>query len=114
MHWAETLKTVSFGAIYSTHYIRTQKTAHPFSNRELGIIPFNTRTLFYDKFQQATLGKTVLIVGIDSEIGSNLKKLLLQRGFIVEGTSRKQKLSLKGVTYLDLKNPNFKLINKKF
>jgi dTDP-4-dehydrorhamnose reductase len=58
--------------------------------------------------------KTVLIVGIDSEIGSNLKKLLLQRGFIVEGTSRKQKLSLKGVTYLDLKNPNFKLINKKF
>jgi broad specificity phosphatase PhoE len=76
LHWAETLKTVSFDAIYSTHYIRTQKTAHPFSNRELGIIPFNTRTLFYDKFQQATLGKTVLIVGHSNTTPAFVNKIL--------------------------------------
>ena len=64
LHWAETLKTVSFDAIYSTNYIRTQKTAAPIAQQQgLTILPYNPRTLFDDEFQQATLGKTVLIVG---------------------------------------------------
>lgn len=63
---------------------------------------------------QSMYSKTILIVGIDSEIGGNLKKSLLQNGFIVEGTSRKKKSLSKGVTYLDLRDPDFKLINKKF
>jgi len=58
--------------------------------------------------------KTVLIIGIDSEIGSNLKKLLLQNGFMVEGTSRKKAIQSNEVFYFDLKKPNFELLNKKF
>ncbi len=64
LHWAETLKTVAFDAIYSTNYIRTQKTAAPIAKQQgLAILPYNPRTLFDEEFQQATRGKTVLIVG---------------------------------------------------
>ena len=56
----------------------------------------------------------ILIVGIDSEIGHALKKLLLQNGFIVEGTSRKKGLLPKGISFFDLKEPRFELIDKNF
>ena len=56
----------------------------------------------------------ILIVGIDSEIGHALKKLLLQNGFIVEGTSRRKGLLPKGISFFDLKEPRFELIDKNF
>ena len=34
--------------------------------------------------------KKILIVGVDSEIGSELKKLTLKNGFEVKGTSRRK------------------------
>jgi len=58
--------------------------------------------------------KKILIIGIDSEIGHALKKLLLQNGFIVEGTSRKKNQLPNGVSFFDLKEPSFKFIDKHF
>ena len=39
IYWAEILKTVSFDAIYSTNYIRTQKTAEPIAKQQQ--LPFS-------------------------------------------------------------------------
>tara|TARA_B100000795_G_scaffold258266_1_gene232225 strand:- start:1866 stop:2654 length:789 start_codon:yes stop_codon:yes gene_type:complete len=58
--------------------------------------------------------KKILIVGIYSEIGTALNKLLLQNGYIVEGTSRDKKKLATGVSFFDLKDPDFKLIDKNY
>jgi len=58
--------------------------------------------------------KTILIVGIDSEIGSELKKLTLKNDFNVEGTSRRNNLIHKKKSFFDLQEPNFASIDKHF
>ena len=58
--------------------------------------------------------KKILIVGIDSEIGSELKKLTLDNGFKVEGTSRRKEFVSKKITFFDLEEPNFESIDNHF
>lgn len=62
--WANVLNHVSFDAIYSTNYFRTIETAQPLAeNKQLKILPYNPRSLNINAFKEATIGKTVLIVG---------------------------------------------------
>jgi 2,3-bisphosphoglycerate-dependent phosphoglycerate mutase len=62
--WAEALKDVSFDMVYSTDYARTQETATPTATQKgLEVQSYDPRTLFDDNFQEATQGKTVLVVG---------------------------------------------------
>ena len=82
LHWAETLKTVAFDAIYSTDYIRTQNTAAPIAQQQgLPILPYNPRILFNDKFQLATKGKKVLIVGHSDTTPAFVNEILGKKKF---------------------------------
>jgi len=58
--------------------------------------------------------KNILIVGVDSEIGSELKKLTLKNGFEVEGTSRRKEFTSKNISFFDLEEPNFESIDMHF
>jgi len=55
----------------------------------------------------------VLIVGIDSQIGSALKRHLNKNGIEVFGTSRKKTIST-NTYYFDLETPNFDIFTEKF
>lgn len=57
--------------------------------------------------------KKVLIVGIESQIGSALKELLINNSFDVKGTTRKKETN-KNTYFLDLEEPDYEVINKKF
>jgi broad specificity phosphatase PhoE len=82
LHWAETLKTVAFDAIYSTNYIRTQNTAAPIAQQQgLPILTYNPRTLFNAEFQGATKGKTVLIVGHSNTTPAFVNAMLGEKKF---------------------------------
>lgn len=82
LHWAETLKTVAFDAIYSTNYIRTQNTAAPIAQQQgLPILPYNPRILFNAEFQRATKGKTVLIVGHSNSTPAFVNAMLGKKKF---------------------------------
>ncbi len=62
--WAEHFKAIPFDMIYSTDYNRTQETATPTATQKgLEIQSYDPRTLFDVDFQEATKGKTVLVVG---------------------------------------------------
>lgn len=62
--WADILKAVDFDLIYSTNYLRTQKTAEAIANRqEKEIQNYHPKELYNEEFQASTKGKTVLIVG---------------------------------------------------
>lgn len=62
--WSEILQEIPFDAIYSTDFIRTQKTALPIAQRKsLQLISYDHKNLDYAKFINETQGKTVLIVG---------------------------------------------------
>ncbi|MFC4634408.1 SixA phosphatase family protein [Dokdonia ponticola] len=63
-NWASTFEDVPFDAVYSTTYARTQQTAMPTATQKgLEIQSYDPRNLFDENFQNATLGKTVLVVG---------------------------------------------------
>ena len=63
-YWAEVLKEVSFEAVFSTPYLRTQKTAEIFIDQQpLSIQFYNPRKLYDEEFKAKTLGKKVLVVG---------------------------------------------------
>jgi len=82
IYWAEILKTVSFDAIYSTKYIRTQKTAEPIAKQQqLTVLPYHPKTLFNAEFQKATLGKTVLIVGHSNSTPAFVNAILGEKKF---------------------------------
>ncbi len=66
------------------------------------------------KIQENDTDSNLLIVGIDSEIGSELKKFTLKNGFNVNGTSRRKELVSKKISFFDLREPNFQSIDKHF
>jgi len=62
--WASVFKNISFDAIYSTSYKRTQQTATPTAEQKnLTIKEYNPSVLFSEEFKEETLGKTILVVG---------------------------------------------------
>ncbi|MBT8296219.1 MAG: histidine phosphatase family protein [Gramella sp.] len=62
--WAEVLQEVDFDAIYSTNYHRTMQTAKPLADlNKLEIMQYDAGKLFDENFANATVGKTVLVVG---------------------------------------------------
>ncbi|PTX42375.1 phosphohistidine phosphatase SixA [Christiangramia gaetbulicola] len=62
--WAEVLKNVKLDAVYSTDYNRTLQTAKPTADmNKLEILNYDTKNLYNEDFQEATKGKTVLVVG---------------------------------------------------
>ena len=62
--WAEVLKDIEFDAVYSTDYNRTMQTAKPLADQnKLEIIKYDASKLFDSNFENATKGKTVLVVG---------------------------------------------------
>lgn len=63
-NWAEIFKGIDFDAVYSTDYKRTMQTATPTAkSQNLEIKLYDPRNLYSKDFEQATKGKTVLIVG---------------------------------------------------
>lgn len=62
--WSTVFGDVAFDAVYSTNYLRTTATAQPTATAQgLEIQFYNSRELYSKEFQQATMGKTVLVVG---------------------------------------------------
>ena len=62
--WSSVFDNVTFDAVYSTNYLRTIATAQPTATVQgLEIQFYNPRELYSKEFQQATMGKTVLVVG---------------------------------------------------
>jgi len=78
--WADELKDVDFDAVYSTNFKRTRSTAQPTATQnDLQVQLYDPTNLYNEEFQQATSGKTVLIVGhsnttpafVNAIVGSN-------------------------------------------
>lgn len=62
--WAVYFNDVNFDAIYSSNYKRTMQTAAPTAdNQGLDILNYSLSEMYNEDFQEATKGKTVLIVG---------------------------------------------------
>ena len=58
--------------------------------------------------------KKVLIFGVDSQIGRNLKIFLIKNNFQVFGTTRRKENIDKNTYYVDLKQPNFDVFDMEF
>ena len=64
LKWSSVFGDVAFDAVYSTNYLRTTATAQPTATAQgLEIQFYNPSELYSKEFQQATMGKTVLVVG---------------------------------------------------
>ena len=64
LKWSSVFGDVAFDAVYSTNYLRTIATAQPTATAQgLEIQFYNPRELYSKEFRQATMGKTVLVVG---------------------------------------------------
>jgi len=64
LRWSSVFDNVTFDAVYSTNYLRTIATAKPTATAQgLAIQFYNPRELYSKEFQQATMGKSVLVVG---------------------------------------------------
>lgn len=63
-NWAEALKDIDFDAVYSTDYNRTMQTAKPLADlKKLKVLNYDANKLYSPEFKEATLEKTVLVVG---------------------------------------------------
>jgi len=63
-NWAKILKNIDFDAIYSSNYNRTKETGQPLATQNnLEIKIYDANNLNDQQFQNATKGKTVLVVG---------------------------------------------------
>jgi len=81
-NWASTFKDVPFDAVYSTEYARTQETATPTATQKgLEIQSYDPRNLFDENFQNATLGKTVLVVGHSNTTPSFVNAIIKEDRF---------------------------------
>lgn len=66
------------------------------------------------KTEKFKIKERVLIIGINSRIGSALKDYLLSKNISVFGTTRKKESTDKSTYYLDLENPNLNIFSTKF
>ncbi len=63
-HWAKHFENIPLDAIYSTDYNRTRETAAPTAqSKALTVQLYNPDNLYNAEFQEATKGKTILVVG---------------------------------------------------
>ncbi len=63
-NWAKVFKDIPFDMVYSTNYNRTKATAQPIAtSKEIELTMYDPNNMFDTKFQEATKGKTVLVVG---------------------------------------------------
>ena len=58
--------------------------------------------------------ENVLIIGVDSQIGSALKNHLTIKKITVFGTTRKKERANLNTYYFDLEKPNFEIFTNKF
>tara|TARA_A100000171_G_scaffold53045_1_gene75786 strand:- start:8090 stop:8608 length:519 start_codon:yes stop_codon:yes gene_type:complete len=64
IQWAAYFEEVPLDAVYSTDYNRTKETAAPTAKRKsLTVQVYNADNLYNTEFQEATKGKTILVVG---------------------------------------------------
>lgn len=62
--WSTVFNNISFNAVYSTDYNRTQQTAKPTADKNnLEITSYDPRNIDGNAFKENNLGKTVLVVG---------------------------------------------------
>ncbi len=62
--WATHFNEIPLDAVYSTDYNRTKQTATPTAkSKSLSVQLYYTDNLYDNQFQEATKGKTVLVVG---------------------------------------------------
>ncbi|MFD1293993.1 SixA phosphatase family protein [Lutibacter holmesii] len=63
-NWSVVFENVNFDLIYATNYNRTKQTAAPTAtSKNLEILYYSPKELYNSDFQEATKGKTVLVVG---------------------------------------------------
>ena len=76
-NWAEVLAEVPLDAVYSTEYTRTLMTASPTAkSKNLEITTYNPNDLNNPFFQEATKGKTVLVVGHSNTTPQFVNKII--------------------------------------
>lgn len=82
MKWSSVFQNVNFDAVYSTNYLRTIATAKPTAlSQGLEIQFYDPRALYSKKFQKATSGKTVLVVGHSNTTPQFVNAILEKRQF---------------------------------
>jgi len=80
--WAELFKNISLDAVYSTNYDRTLMTASPTASaKELQIQTYDPRKLYSEEFQEATHGKSVLVVGHSNTTPSFVNRIINEEKF---------------------------------
>ena len=76
-NWAEVLSEVPLDAVYSTEYTRTLMTASATAkSKDLEITTYNANDLYNPFFQEATHGKTVLVVGHSNTTPQLVNKII--------------------------------------
>ncbi|TXD49337.1 SixA phosphatase family protein [Polaribacter sp. IC073] len=80
--WAKYFDEIDLDAVYSTHYNRTQQTAKPTSeSKNLKIISYDPKEMNDAIFKQATIGKTVLVVGHSNTTPAFANKILGEKKY---------------------------------
>ena len=75
--WAIVFKNINLDAVYSTNYLRTIETAKPTADsKNLEIETYNAKKMFTSKFQKATKGQHILIVGHSNTTPFFVNKIL--------------------------------------
>ncbi|WP_298425721.1 phosphoglycerate mutase family protein [uncultured Kordia sp.] len=81
-NWAKMFQHITFDAVYSTEYNRTQQTAAPTAKtNELKVITYHPYKINFEDFLKDTKGKTVLIVGHSNTTPAFTNKLLGEEKF---------------------------------
>lgn len=78
-HWNDIFSAVTFDAVYSTNYNRTQQTATPTAKKNKVIIKlYDPKTIDIEKLKKEHLGQTILIVGHSNTTPDLVNKLIHQ------------------------------------
>ncbi|AUC84216.1 phosphoglycerate mutase [Polaribacter sp. ALD11] len=81
-NWAKYFDKIDIDAVYSTDYNRTQQTAKPTAeSKELNIINYDPKKMNDSIFEQATKGKTVLVVGHSNTTPAFVNSLLGEKKY---------------------------------
>lgn len=80
--WSDVFQNVDFDVIYSTNYNRTKQTAQPTAeSKSLKVLLYDPRSLYSEEFSEATVGKTVLVVGHSNTTPAFVNTILGQRKY---------------------------------